>query len=197
MKELFSALSKFQSEVKNPDKSSKGVHDASYAQIDVVWDVARPLLGKYGLSVSHFPISAYIDGKYHIGLKSYLNHNSGDSIVNEFLIPLVNIHPQRIGAVFTYLKRQSVTAILGITPSDEDDDADSISPGAIAKAKAVTKSVVVDIASDAQINLIRKLGGTPEKGMSKKDASQMIESLQKRTETKPKETKINNDDIPW
>lgn len=191
MKELFTALSKFQSEVKNPDKSSKGVHNAAYAPIEVVWEVARVLLGKHGLSVSHFPISQTIEGKYYIGLRSYLNHASGESISNDFYVPLVVADPQKVGAALTYLKRQSVTAILGITPSDEDLDADNVDTQAVKKAHDIVKQAPskTDIATDAQIYKIRSLGGTPEKGMNKKAASEMIEKLSKKP--------LTTDDIPF
>jgi len=191
MKNLFEALSKFQSKVKNPSKEKKGVHGASYAPIEIVWDEARLLLGEFGLALIQFPISKLENDKYFVGLRSILTHSSGESLTDEFFFPQPLIDAQKMGGTITYLRRYSICAILGITPENEDLDADNIDTQAVKKAHEIVNKdkPKTDIATDAQINLIRKLGGTPGKGMSKKDASNMIEKLQNKT--------ITTDEIPF
>lgn len=140
MKELFSALSKFQSEVKNPSKDKKGVHGSSYSPIEEVWEVARDLLGKHGLSLVQFPVDKSDNGKFLFGFKSYLGHSSGEFIESEFYVPQLNIDHQKLGASMTYLRRYSACSILGITPEDEDLDADNSDTQAVKKAHAMVNN---------------------------------------------------------
>lgn len=153
MKNLFDALSKFQSKVKNPSKEKKGVHGANYAPIEVCWDEARALLGEFGLSLIQFPISKTEDQKYYIGLRSILTHSSGESLTDEFYFPQILIDAQKVGGTITYLRRYSACSILGITPENDDLDGDNIDTQAVKKAHDIVNksSIEKSLAPGAKI----------------------------------------------
>lgn len=118
--ELAAALSKLQGEVLNATADAKG-YNYSYAKLDQILDIARPLMAKYGLSLTQMPTTA-TDGK--IGLTSLLMHTSGQSIQSFFELPIEAAAKmstaQACGSVITYMRRYALAAIIGIAQTDED-----------------------------------------------------------------------------
>lgn len=115
-KNLISALIKFQAENLTVKRDAKNPHfKSTYASLDQILDLVRPLLSKHGLVITHI-----IEGS---SLKTILLHESGESLVSEmaFTMPA---KPQEFGSLITYLKRYSIGAMLALA-TDNDDDANA------------------------------------------------------------------------
>jgi len=117
MKELFSAVSKMQSEIKGALKDSKNpFFKSNYADLGSVWDAARGPLVKNGLCIIQ-TTDFTPDG---MALITTLGHVSGESIRSVYPINPTKNDPQGIGSAITYARRYSMAAILGIYQTDDD-----------------------------------------------------------------------------
>ena len=119
--EISKALSKFQGEVKQPKKDGTNPHFRStFVTLDGVVAAITDTAPKYGLSFLQFPLNE----EDKVGVKTIILHDSGEFIEGDpiFTKPMKS-DPQALGAVITYLKRYSLSAIFGIT-ADVDDDAE-------------------------------------------------------------------------
>jgi ERF superfamily len=124
--ELAASLSKAQGEMQAAIKDKiNPFFKSSYADLGSVWDAARPVLSKYGLCVMQtteiLPTGivmvttlAHISGQW---MKSYLPLN-----------PAKN-DSQGIGAALTYLRRYSLSAIVGVVCDEDDDGETSVGRG--------------------------------------------------------------------
>ena len=119
IKELATALSKFQAEVKNPANSAANpFFKSKYAPLNEILNGVRPLLTKYGLSVLQMPGG----DSQETSITTLLMHESGEWIESDPLtMKAVKNDPQGAGSVITYARRYSLSAILGISSEDDDD----------------------------------------------------------------------------
>lgn len=125
--QLFTALSKFQGEVKMPEKASKGNWGA-YADITDVIECIRPTLAKYGLSFMQPPI---VREGNNLGLETWICHSSGQYIKSVFILKPEKDTNQGIGGSITYLRRYVLTSTLGIAAEDDEiENAPSSQPQA-------------------------------------------------------------------
>ncbi len=123
--DLAAALSKFQTEVKNPQNSetvkvetTKGSYNYKYAPLDEILTMVRPLLGKNGLSIVQAPSSEGAD----IVVTTTLLHSTGQYIEFEPLkLKADKATAQGAGSAITYARRYALSAILGISSEDDDD----------------------------------------------------------------------------
>lgn len=119
MKELYKALSAFQSEVPTIYKNAKG-YSYKFADLGEINDIIKPLLTKHGLG--------YIQPINGSTIKTIIFHSeSGESIESSADIPqgvqLKGMNDfQVLGSAITYLRRYSLSSILGLV-TDEDADA--------------------------------------------------------------------------
>lgn len=90
---------------------------SGYASLPSVLDAVRPVLNKHGLSVLQL-VTNTADGKF--SLTTRLMHVSGESVETTFSMPLP-ADPQKAVALSTYLRRMSLSSMLGVA-GDEDDD---------------------------------------------------------------------------
>jgi len=124
--ELAAALSAFQGEITNPAFSrtvtvsgAKGSYKFSYAELSEILKLVRPLLSKHGLSLVQ---STSGDG-VSVTVTTTLLHKSGQYL--ESAVPCGRPEKmQELGSAISYLRRYSITGILGIA-GEEDDDANS------------------------------------------------------------------------
>lgn len=119
IKELASALSKFQGEIKNPANTANNpFFKSKYAPLNDVLNLVRPVLFKHGLSVVQAPSG---DGE-NIIVTTTLLHNSGEYIEFQPLILKADkATAQGAGSAITYARRYALSAILGISSEDDDD----------------------------------------------------------------------------
>lgn len=116
--ELFKAINQAQSNFPSAKKDSTNPHFRSnYADLTSIVEAIRGPLFKNGLSFVQ-PLE-YQDGHYI--LTTQINHISGQFIRSSVVIPVVKNDPQGVGSAITYLRRYSLTSMLGVV-ADEDDD---------------------------------------------------------------------------
>jgi hypothetical protein len=117
--ELATALAKCQGEITPAIKDSSNPYFKSkYADLNSVWSVCRQPLSKHGLAVIQ---TIDKDESGNLILITTLVHNSGQWIRSKTPIPLMKSDPQAMGSSITYMRRYSLSAIVGIS-TDEDDD---------------------------------------------------------------------------
>ncbi|MBS4535966.1 ERF family protein [Clostridium sp. D2Q-14] len=119
IKNLAIALSKFQSEIKNPaNTATNPFFKSKYAPLNDVLNLIRPILSKYGLSIMQAPAG---DGE-KIVVTTLLLHESGEWIEPDPLILKADkATAQGAGSAITYARRYALSAILGISSEDDDD----------------------------------------------------------------------------
>lgn len=88
-----------------------------YADLAVLIGAVRPALAKYELAFSQFP--EYEDG--FLKLTTILMHSSGQYLINVFRTRVSADDLKAVGTAITYIRRYSLSAILGVA-SDEDKD---------------------------------------------------------------------------
>ena len=96
----------------------------NYADLGSIIDTAKPTLGKYGLAVTQHPFN---EGD-RVGVETVLTHASGEWISSSLSLPLADEKgksgAQVAGSIITYLRRYTLSAVLGMY-SDEDTDGNS------------------------------------------------------------------------
>ena len=92
-----------------------------YADLGAIIKATRPILAKHKLAFVQMPVSN--DGE--VGIKTILMHESGEFIEDTIYLPVGDERgkssAQVAGSIITYLRRYSLSAILGIY-ADEDTD---------------------------------------------------------------------------
>jgi len=118
--EIAKAMSQFQNEVEQPAKTKENPYlKTSYVPLENVVNAINKVAPKKGLSFTQWPL---IEAQGKVGVATLLMHQSGEFIEYDPMYMQVDKpSPQSYGAVITYIKRYSLSAIFGIT-SDEDDD---------------------------------------------------------------------------
>lgn len=126
------ALVAIQSEIKNVVKDKANPYFSStYADLAQVLEVARPILSKNKVALIQFVETP--EGK-PATVTSRLIHESGEWIETELALTLPapigdsrqQNTAQKLGALYTYLRRYSILALLAMAAEDEDDDAEKL-----------------------------------------------------------------------
>lgn len=121
--ELAAALSKAQGEMQAAIKDKiNPFFKSSYADLGSVWDAARPVLSKYGLCIMQ-TTEMTPDGN-KIVMVTTLAHTSGQWMKSYLPLNPSKNDSQGVGAALTYLRRYSLSAIVGVV-CDEDDDGET------------------------------------------------------------------------
>ena len=117
--ELAKAVSKCQSQIKSvvTDAGNPFYH-SKYATLSECWDVARKPLTDNGLSVLQLP-QEVIDS---VKLETILLHSSGEFITSCYIMKPVKNDPQGVGSCLTYLRRYALCSVVGLAPTNDDDD---------------------------------------------------------------------------
>lgn len=124
--ELFAALAEAQLEIQNAEANEENDFlKTKYANLAAVMTVCREPLAKQGLTIMQFPL---ISPDAEVLLETVLAHKSGQYMSSRWSMPVKDNQPQTRGATLTYLRRYSVSSILGI--AQYDDDAQSAQKGA-------------------------------------------------------------------
>ena len=123
IKEIASALLKFQADVRGVVKDSKNPHFKNkYASLEAVVEAARPGLQAVGIVFLQAPGQS---SGGTIEVATMLIHaESGQWMRSTMQIPMAKSDPQGAGSAVTYAQRYSLMAALGIPPVEHlDDDA--------------------------------------------------------------------------
>ena len=194
IKELATALSKFQNEVQDPAKNSDNpFFKSKYVELDDLLASVRPVLTRNGLSILQEPSS---DGT-NVTVKTVLLHNSGEYIEFEALaLKPVKSDPQGLGSAITYGRRYALSSILGVAWDADDDgnkasgrDEHSKKDGAAPRTQQSTQKAAPDTAKpiqkaeptatnqpDKKQQLLIKLAHhTKDSGLSADDVKQIMQ----------------------
>ncbi len=173
IKELATALAKFQGEIKNPNNTATNpFFKSKYAPLSDVLNAVRPILSKNGLSVLQSPSG---DGE-HIIVTTTLIHSSGEWIESpELVLKADKATAQGAGSAITYARRYAISAILGISSEDDDD-------GNEAEKQAPTKKEVKSEISENQIKRLFAIASS--KGISKEVIDTRIKADYKKDSSK-------------
>ena len=122
--ELAKALAEAQKDMPAVDKTGRSNFGA-HVTLDHLIAKTRKHLAAHGLSIAQFPC---VLDTGQPALRTMLLHASGETLSADAPLFLGEKHTmQALGAALTYARRQGWAAALGISTED-DDDADSISP---------------------------------------------------------------------
>jgi len=142
MKNLYKSLAKFQKEVKNIPKNSKG-YGYDYAKLEDIIRIVTPTLNKNGLVLIQ-SIDTDIESRLP-SVKTTLAHiESSESIVSWTPVSEVKLgsmnHYQSVGAGITYFRRYSLQGMLGIFPDEDIDANEDPAPASIKSKPKMTDS---------------------------------------------------------
>ena len=123
--ELSKALAKFQEEVKQPLKDKNNpFFKSKYVPLENVVEAITDVAPKNGLSFVQWALN---DENGRVGVATMLMHESGEWIEFDAVHMKADKETaQGAGALISYLKRYSLSAVFGIT-SDQDDDGNGAS----------------------------------------------------------------------
>ena len=123
---LAEALSKAQGAMKPAIKDSDNPYFKSkYADLSSVWEAIREPLAVNGLSISQLLESGVGNGD-SITLTTILMHSSGEWISSSVTAKPAKSDAQSIGSLTSYLRRYSLSAIVGGYADDDDAETDRI-----------------------------------------------------------------------
>lgn len=139
--ELAAALSKAQGEMQAAIKDKVNpFYKSSYADLGSVWDAARPVLSKYGLCIMQ-TTEMTTD---QIVMVTTLAHTSGQWMKSYLPLRTTKNDSQGIGAALTYLRRYSLSAIVGVVCDDDDDGETAVGRGKAQNSTENKQSVSQD-----------------------------------------------------
>jgi hypothetical protein len=121
MNELFGALSKTQANILVAAKDSiNPFFKSRFSDLPSVWSAIRKPLTDNGLCI----IQSCEGDKNEMFLVTWLGHSSGQWMKSKLLINPAKSDPQSLGSFLTYMRRYSLSAMVGVV-SDEDDDCEA------------------------------------------------------------------------
>ena len=166
--ELSKAMAGFQKEVKQPFKDkSNPFFKSKYVPLESVVEAINDIAPKHGLSFTQWALN---NENGTVGIATLLMHTSGEFIeYDPVFIPAEKQTPQGYGALITYLKRYTLSAIFGIT-SDEDDDGNNSSKNELASDKQLDmiSTLMRNVSDDKQEQLKYFNGLISKKGLTNK-----------------------------
>lgn len=147
---IHAALVAAQAQLTNPAKDGKANYGA-YATLAGVLDHVRPILAGHGLYVAQY----VTNDDTHVRVTTSINHTSGESIdCGDVTWPMVD-KIQTFGGLVTYLRRYALTAALGLSGADDDDDGQAANTDARRSGSRAVRSEAR--ASDKQVAFITRL----------------------------------------
>ena len=151
--ELSKALAKFQAEVKQPLKDKNNpFFKSKYVPLENVVEAITDVAPKNGLSFVQWALN---DENGRVGVATMLMHESGEFIEFDAVHMKADKETaQGAGALISYLKRYSLSAVFGIT-SDQDDDGNSASGNVNKNAPRQTPPKQI-AATQAEIGNLKK-----------------------------------------
>lgn len=126
--ELATALSKAQGEMQAAIKDKVNpFYKNAYADLGSVWDAARPVLSKYGLCV--IQTTELSPDRNQVMMVTTLAHTSGQWMKSYLPLNPAKNDSQGMGAAITYLRRYSLSAMVGVVCDDDDDGETAVGRG--------------------------------------------------------------------
>lgn len=115
--DLAAAFAKAQGSIHGAIKDSTNPHFKSqYADLASVWDACRKPLTDNGLSIAQ---GVECQGN-RVTVTTRMMHVSGQWLESAISSDARDAGPQSVGSVVTYLRRYSLSAMVGVAPEDDD-----------------------------------------------------------------------------
>src|SRR5699024_5893216 len=139
--EISKAMASFQKEVKQPFKDADNPFFRNkYVPLESVVKAIHSIAPKHGLSFTQWALN---DDNGQLGVATLLMHTSGEFIeFDPVFMKAEKQTAQGAGALITYLKRYTLSAIFGIK-SDQDDDGNQASGNKETKQKQPLKATLL------------------------------------------------------
>jgi ERF superfamily len=154
IKEIAKALKEWHELAITVTKDATNPHFRSkFTSLDNIIETIRAPLASCGLSFAQFP-----DGD---GLTTILMHTSGEWLKATANLKLAKEDPQGQGSAYTYGRRYSLSAMLGLA-TDEDDDGNAASKPSQTAQKAATATKSGDPRKDRIKELLNVLEAPSE-----------------------------------
>lgn len=139
--EYVEALTAVQAEMKPVVKNAENPYFKSkYADLMQVVEHIKPLLKKHGFAYSSSGI--WHDGQQFC--RTWLHHIGGHSEYSDYCV-LFGSDPQKNGSAWTYARRYSLSALVGLVVESEDDDAEVATRVAAPQTQAQSAPAQSDI----------------------------------------------------
>ena len=123
---IAAAMIRVQAEIKVAKKDKTNpFFKSKYADLAAVWEACHEELTKNEVAVIQSPV--FRDGVQLC--QTILVHSSGQFISGEYLVRPVKDDPQGYGSAFTYARRYSLAAMVGILQDDDDGRIASLTRG--------------------------------------------------------------------
>ena len=120
---LFSALVAFRAECPQVKFDSTNPHFKSkFASLKAIHKVVDPLLAKHHLAVLQFAVG----DETTAGCVTKIIHTSGDSLEQEFRVPIGKADAQKACAAVSYARRFGLSGALGIVTAQDVDGNDAV-----------------------------------------------------------------------
>lgn len=118
---LAAALAAAQGELQDPERTKRGQvrgrGDYRYAGLDDLLRAIRPVLSRHEIALTQRQERREIDTY----LVSELRHSSGEVIESSWRLTCAGT-PQERGSELTYARRYTLEGLVGVAPTEEDDD---------------------------------------------------------------------------
>lgn len=118
---LAQALVAAQAEMPPVDKTGRGNY-GTYATLDHLIALTRPVLNKHGLSIMQLPTVSDLGQPC---LRTIIRHESGEAVSADAPLFLPKQDMQALGSAITYARRYGWASACGVA-SEHDDDAQSV-----------------------------------------------------------------------
>src|SRR5699024_2175709 len=128
--ELSKALTKSWKDINNPKHNQKvtvrtkkgGQYDFQYTDLTGIIDEIKPHFSKNGITILQNTFTNFTEGHLLVSVTTKLLHESGEWIESSPLsFPVGDNDIQSMGGLVTYMKRYSLSAMLGISTEADDD----------------------------------------------------------------------------
>jgi hypothetical protein len=156
--ELAAALSKAQGEMQAAIKDKVNpFFKSSYADLGSVWDAARPVLSKHGLCIMQ--TTELSPDRNQVIMVTTLAHISGQWMKSYLPLNPPRNDCQGMGAAITYLRRYSLSALVGVVCDDEDDGETAVGRGNTNPPKQ-NNQISAPAPSQKEQNTVENIGKT-------------------------------------
>lgn len=99
-----------------------GTYEFSYTDLDGIFDAIREVYKDNKIAVLQNAHTTIEDGTTYVTVETTLLHESGEWVKSQPLKVAANSNIQEMGGQITYMKRYSLSAMLGLA-TEKDDDA--------------------------------------------------------------------------
>lgn len=115
------AIAAAQAEIDNAEKDATNpAFRSKYATLASVYNACRPALAKHKVAVIQVPFNL---PEGDIGIATLLAHPSGEWIKGRLYCKPSKYDAHGVGSVLTYMRRYSLSAMVGVAPEDDDGNA--------------------------------------------------------------------------